>query len=384
MNSDSWKRIIFILFCVVLAGVSALVGALAGGVAVYTAIRQSPAEAAQAFASPQIKSTDQTNTLITSSTEIETAITGAVEKVGPAVVTVVGKIQARSGFFGIPLEQEVSGSGVIISPDGYILTNNHVIDGVTEVFVILADGTELEAEIVGTEAFADLAILKANGDMPAVATLGNSDALKVGETVIAIGSPLGEFKNTVTVGVISAIGRALDTGLGYQMEDLLQTDAAINQGNSGGPLVNLAGEVIGINTLIVRGSTGSTIAEGLGFAIPINSARVIAEQIIEKGFFARPFLGIRWQLVSPQIALSYGLSTEYGAYITEIIPGSPAEAGGLQVGDIIIRIGEKTVDENNSFVNALFAYQPGDTVDVAVMRGDDEVILEVTLGEMKR
>lgn len=217
--------------------------------------------------------------------------------------------------------------------------------------------------------------------MPAVAVLGNSDQIKSGETVIAIGSPLGTFKNTVTVGVVSATGRMLDTGSGYQMEDLIQTDAAINQGNSGGPLVNLGGEVVGINVAIVRGG-GTSVAEGLGFAIPANTARIIAEQIIENGYFARPYLGIRWQAITPAIAQRYGLPVEWGAYIMEVSPGSPAEQGGLQRGDILIQIGDRAIDEQHSFANALFAYQPGEVVEIKVARDNKVMQMPVTLGEM--
>jgi 2-alkenal reductase len=200
--------------------------------------------------------------------------------------------------------------------------------------------------------------------------------------VIAIGSPLGEFRNTVTVGVISATGRALDSGNGYFMEDLLQTDAAINQGNSGGPLVNLNGEVIGINTLIVRGgSGGSAVAEGLGFAIPSNTMRFITERIITQGYFARPYLGVSYQSISPSIARRYDLPTEWGAYVTDVGFGSPAAEAGLKRGDIIISIGEQSIDEQNSYINVLFEYQPGDQVMITALRDGQEMTFDVILGE---
>jgi 2-alkenal reductase len=206
--------------------------------------------------------------------------------------------------------------------------------------------------------------------------------LKPGETVIAIGSPLGEFKNTVTVGVISATGRALDTGQGYVMEDMIQTDAAINQGNSGGPLVNLAGEVIGINTLVVRGNGySSAVAEGLGFAIPANTVHIIGEQIIQKGYFSRPLLGVEWRSINPSIARRYNLPVEWGAYVATVSAGSPAEKAGIQVGDIITRIGGSAIEENSSYVNALFAHQPGEQVAVEIVRGNQKLTIQVTLGE---
>jgi serine protease Do len=292
----------------------------------------------------------------------------------------VGTIQGRETFFGRTPDQQVSGSGVIVTRDGYIVTNNHVVQDTVEVYVILADGTELPAETISTDIYADLAVLKADGDVPAIARLGNSDLLRPGETVIAIGSPLGDFKNTVTVGVVSATGRMLDTGQGYTMEDLIQTDAAINQGNSGGPLVNLAGEVIGINTLVIRGSgAGSAVAEGLGFAVPSNTAWVIAEQIIENGYFARPQLYIRWQSINPTLARRYALPVQWGAYVAEVMAGGAADKAGILPGDIITRIGDQELNEDTSFVNALFENQPDATVPIELVREGEAIVLSVIL-----
>jgi serine protease Do len=239
----------------------------------------------------------------------------------------------------------------------------------------------VSARLISGDPFGDLAVLKIEGKVPAVATLGNSDLLKPGETVAAIGSPLGNFKNTVTVGVISATGRVLDSGNGYQLEDMIQTDAAINQGNSGGPLINLAGQVIGINTMIVRNAGyGTTIAEGLGFAISSNTARVVSDQIISNGSFARPNLGINWQSINPSIAYRYDLPVEWGVYVTDVISGGPAEKYGIQKGDIIVRIGDNVIGENLAYVNALFRYQPGEEVEVEVVRAGKNIILPVVLG----
>lgn len=379
---EEFKRLVYVVFVVLVAGISALAGVVAGGVAVYSALSQNGSGDTPIIAAENSQGIPLNQTIQFSSSEIETAITQAVEKVGAAVVTVVGNLPGQTTFFGRTSDQEVSGSGVIISSGGYILTNYHVVEGTSHIRVILADGTELPSRLVGTDPYADLAILLAEGDMPSVAVIGNSDTLKPGESVIAIGSPLGDFKNTVTTGVISATGRALDTGKGYQMEDLIQTDAAINQGNSGGPLVNLAGEVVGINTLIVRGSSGTAIAEGLGFAIPSNTVRVIAEQIISKGYFARPYLGVRWQSVTPSLATRYGLPVQWGSYVTELIPASPAALAGIRVGDIITQIGDKEINQNNSFVNALFANQPGQEVNIRLMRGQSALVIPVTLGEL--
>ncbi len=316
--------------------------------------------------------------------DAQSRIIQTVQKVSPAVVTVVGVIPGQITFFGPTGDQTVSGSGVFISPQGYLLTNQHVVENVKEVQVILADGTQQAARIVGTDLYADLAVLKVDGVPPAVAELGNSDLVVPGEMVIAIGSPLGDFRNTVTLGVISATGRSIDTGQGYQIENLIQTDAAINQGNSGGPLVNLNGQVIGINTLVVRSSGTGAIAEGLGFAIPINTAREVAEQIIQKGYVSRPYLGIRWQLVTPRVAAIYNLGVEWGVYVSQVFADSPAAKAGLRRGDIIVQIGDVQLDEQHSYINALYRYQAGDEIAVVVWREGRLLTLQVQLEEIPR
>jgi len=321
------------------------------------------------------------DTIFVSNTDIETNITQVVEQIGPAVVTVVGSIAIQSGPFGLTSTSEVSGSGVFISNEGYLLTNYHVVEDTENLYIILSDGSESDVSLVGFDIYADLAILKSEGEVPAAAVLGNSDVLDPGETVIAIGSPLGDFKNSVTTGVVSATGRSINTGEGYNIEDLIQTDAAINQGNSGGPLVNLAGEVIGINTLIVRSSGSGTTAEGLGFAVSANTAQAIASQIIETGRFSRPFLGIRYQTITPSIANRYRLSVEYGAYITEVSANSPADEAGLNEDDIIIQINDIAIDETHSYLNTIFKFEPGETVSVQFVRDGETEITEVRLGE---
>src|SRR5512139_2008781 len=377
----SWRRIFYAFFVIVVAGVSALAGAFAGGTAVYKAVQNRssfPTSLQQAIPASNI---NPNQTFNFNTIDIETSITQSVKRVGPAVVTVVGTIPGQMTFFGQMGEQTVSGTGFFISDQGYILTNNHVVEGTKEVNIVLSDGSQQKAVLVGTDQYSDIAVLKTDGKVPAVVVLGNSDKMDPGESVIAIGSPLGDFKNTVTVGVISATGRSIDTGNGYSIENLIQTDAAINQGNSGGPLVNLAGEVIGVNTLIVRQASGGTVAEGLGFAIPVNIAQAIARQIIEKGYFARPYMGISYQPINPNIAARYGLPAQWGVYVTNVEAGSPASMAGLQEGDIITRVGEVTLDETHTYVNALFSYKPGDTIPIVVMRNGQGTQLQVTLGE---
>jgi serine protease Do len=377
------KLLGFILAIIILSG-TALFGAMAGGIVVYQLMsRNQPIAAAtptQAAAQP-VTASNQTQTLEVNTIDVETAITKAVQDVGPSVVTVVGTIPGQQTIFGFSGDTTSTGSGVFISDKGYVLTNNHVIEGAQQLQVIYADGSTHDASLVGTDQYSDLAVLKVSVSVPAVATLGNSDALNPGETVIAIGSPLGDFKNTVTVGVVSATGRSIDTGNGYSIDGLIQTDAAINQGNSGGPLVNLAGEVVAINTLIIRSSGTGTVAEGLGFAIPIDTARVVSDQIIQNGYVSRPYLGITWQPITPQIARFYRLPVQYGVYITNVTANSPADKAGLQVGDIITAIDNTTLDDTHAYLNTLFQYSSGDAVTITANRNGRTIQVTATLGE---
>lgn len=378
------KRVLYVLFVLVVAVTASMAGAAAGGWAVYRAVQNRsslPAPIQDVLPASDI---DPNQTFTLNTTNIETSITQSVQKVGPAVVTVVGTVPGQMTIFGMSGDQTVSGTGFIITNDGYIITNNHVVEGTREVNIVLSDGTQQTATIVGTDQYSDIAVLKTDGNIPAVVALGNSDQMDPGESVIAIGSPLGDFKNTVTVGVVSATGRSIDTGNGYTIENLIQTDAAINHGNSGGPLLNLAGEVIGVNTLVVRSTQGGDVAEGLGFAIPINTAQAIAEQIIQQGYFARPYMGISFQPINPNIAERYNLSAQWGVYITSVEQGSPAAQSGLQENDIITRIGDFTIDETHSYVNSLFEYKPGDTIPLTVVRNGEETQLQITLGEAQR
>jgi serine protease Do len=379
----SARRILYVLFVALVAGTSALAGVFVGGMAVFRAVeaRNSLPAAVQQVLPASNTATNPTQAFTLDSTNIQTSVTQAVQRVGRAVVTVVGTIPGQSSFFGQSADQTVSGSGFFVLDQGYIITNNHVVEGTNAVMVVLSNGSQEKAAIVGTDQFNDIAVLKADGRVPAVVTLGNSDALSPGETAIAIGSPLGDFKNTVTVGVVSATGRSIDTGNGYQMEGLLQTDAAINPGNSGGPLVDLAGHVVGVNTLIVRNSGNGSVAEGLGFAIPIDTAQAVATQIIQKGYFAHPYIGITYQPIAPDIANAYNLPVQWGAYVSTVASGSPASQAGLQEGDIITRVGDVAIDQNHSYLNTLYTYKPGDKVALTVVRNGQTAQLEITLGE---
>ena len=376
------KRIILGLGLVVLLGVAALVGGITGGGAVYWVMRNQSSLEPDAPVNASLPSGAQTLPVV----DVQTAVTDSVDKVAPAVITVINHLSEDSSnsFFGAS-HQQASGSGVIVTKEGYIVTNWHVINASQGLEVIFRDGQRVPASLVGADEFADLAVIKVDVPVPAVAALGNSSVLKPGETVIAIGSPLGEFQNTVTVGVVSATGRLLDTGDGFQMEDLIQTDAAINPGNSGGPLVNLSGQVIGINTLVVRGDIQSNaLAEGLGFAIASNTVSALSNQLISQGYITRPYLGINWQPINPSVASAYNLPVEWGVYITKLDNLGPAARAGLREGDIITAMSGDAIAENNPFINILLRLVPGEAVQVTFIRDGQTQTTTVTLGERPR
>lgn len=311
----------------------------------------------------------------------EAAFIKAVDKVGPSVVTVITTLPARRGFFGSITQPEARGSGVIVSVDGRVITNNHVVEGAQSLSVILASGERLEGKLVGSDAFSDLAVIQISGSSFPFAQLGDSATLVPGQHVIAIGSALGDFRNTVTMGIVSGLGRSVDTDNDFKLEDLIQTDAAINQGNSGGPLIDINGRVVGINTLIVGRSSGGVVAEGLGFAMAINTVREVADQLMATGHVARPYLGIGYQSVTPQVASYYGLSVSSGILVTSVAARSPAAQGGLQVGDVVLQIGEQKISESNPYLNALMHHRPGDKVKIAINRSGQSLNLDVTLGQ---
>ncbi|MCQ3980585.1 MAG: 2-alkenal reductase, partial [Anaerolineae bacterium] len=248
-----------------------------------------------------------------------------------------------------------------ISQDGYVVTNNHVVEGAQEVAVIYAQGGRASAQLVGTAPDFDLALLKVDGLVPAVAAWGDSSELQLGAHVLAIGSALGEYRNTVTSGVLSGFNRELGP-----LRGLLQTDAAINSGNSGGPLINLAGQIVGINTAVVRGQFAD--AEGLGFAIPSNVAQKVVQRLIESGDARPSFLGIQYQELNPQLATEQGLTITQGALLQEVINGSPAAQAGLQVGDVIVAVNSQTLDERHPLVGLLLEHVAGETVTLDILR----------------
>lgn len=313
-------------------------------------------------AAPTLTPAEEGNAVITENE----ALIAAVEEVKPATVTILN-YNARGGG---------SGSGVIIDRAGYIITNNHVLQGARRLEVIFSHGGAVSAQLVGSTAEFDLAILKIDAQyVPAVASFGDSAALKQGERVAAIGSALGGFRNTVTSGVLSAHNRDLGSQSG-----LLQTDAAINHGNSGGPLINLQGEIVGINVMVLRGNIGGDVPEGLGFSIPSNTAKMVAKQLIETGQVEVPFLGVSPVTVNPQLSMEYGLSVVTGSLIEQVVPRSAAAAVGLQKGDIILAVGGQMVDDAHPLRQLLLQHTVGEEVNLTIVRGNDQLDIAVSLG----
>ncbi len=296
--------------------------------------------------------------------------------VGPAVVGITNKAVARD-FFNRMVETEGVGSGVIFKSDGYIITNNHVIAGAKEIIVSLSDGNTVSGTIIGTDEMTDIAVVKVDAKNLPTAELGDSDEVVVGEPAIAIGNPMGlEFQGSVTVGVISALNRTLD--LNDRRVKLFQTDAAISPGNSGGALVNADGEVIGINSA----KLATNGVEGMGFAIPINTVKTIVAELMDKGYVARPYLGVT--IFDKPTAARYGyqLSIDKGVYVFQVAIDSPAGRAGFQRGDIILSIDGKEVNSVTDVRNEVAAHKVGDKVKVLCDRDGREETVEVTLEEM--
>jgi 2-alkenal reductase len=367
-----------LLSCIVLLAV--LLGVIGGGVTggvmgYYAAKNAVPVVAPIAVTALTSNPTAQPASPVTTNVTLkeDSAVIDAVRQVKPAVVTVVNQMSPRRGLFGGTVSPTASGSGIIIDSKGYIVTNNHVVTGAQSLLVIMSDGSKLDAKLIGADSIADLAVIKVDGTMPAVAPLGDSSALQPGQTAIAIGSPLGDFRGTVTMGVISALNRQVG-----QMQGLIQTDAAINNGNSGGPLINSLGQVIGINTLVVRSTNDGNVAEGLGFAIPSNLVREITSQLIAKGKVDRAYLGITYQPVDPLSTSGLNFNATYGVVVTQVDPGTPAAKAGVQAGDVILAFDSQKLDQD-ALTALLLKRKAGDTVTLTILRDNKQIELKVTL-----
>ncbi len=305
-------------------------------------------------------------------------------KVSPAVVRITVTGSGDAGNLGV-IPQTGVGSGVIYDSNGWILTNKHVVEGGDKFDVELKDGRVLAGKVYGIDTLTDLAIVKVEATGLPSAAIGESDALKVGQLVVAIGSPLGTYSNSVTSGIVSATGRTITTdGSDKPLNNLIQTDAAINPGNSGGPLLDADGNVIGINTAIASGSNG------IGFAIPIDIARPIMAEAVAGQALARPYLGISFQSITRQVADAEKLPVQAGALVAGtdgqgnstpgVVAGTPADKAGVKDGDIITKIGDKAIDAEHPLDAALSQYSPGDTVPVEILRDGKTITLSITLG----
>lgn len=314
-------------------------------------------------------------------------ISGVAKKVGSSVVSIITESTASS-FYGYSTTEQGAATGIIISADGYIVTNKHVVSSTTKsIEVVLSDGTSYkDVKFVGSDPTNDVSFIKINGVTGLKpATLGDSSTVQVGQKVIAIGNALGEYQNTVTTGIISALGRPVtaadSTGTASeQLENLMQTDAAINPGNSGGPLVNLAGEVVGMNTAVASN------AQGIGFAIPINDVKGMVKTLLAEGKVVKPYIGVRYISITPDVASTYHLSVKQGAYIytgdpatPSIIAGGPADQAGLKDGDIITKVGNTAIDSTHPFASLIAQYSPGDKMDVTYLRGGKEATTTITI-----
>src|SRR5881396_362593 len=365
------------------AGLMLIVGSMAGGAFVGASMVQAShaPESAFAVAAPPVRE----------AVSMPATFAPVVKAVLPAVVNISStKVIRTSEFpqdnpFGDlfpgfrmpdrPMRQQGEGSGVIVSADGYIVTNNHVVDGATELTVSMADKREMKARVIGTDAKTDIALIKVDArDLPHV-VLGDSSKVEVGDVALALGNPFG-LGQTVTMGIVSATGRG---GLGIEdYEDFIQTDASINPGNSGGALVNTKGEVIGINTAILSDSGGN---QGVGFAVPVDMVRQVMTQLKQKGTVTRARLGVYFQELTPQLAEELGVKASKGAVVAQIVPDGPASKTGLKKDDVIVAMNGKEVD-GRSLRLAVGSMSPGNTIDLKVLRGSTERNFSITLDRM--
>jgi len=309
-----------------------------------------------------------------------TGVPAIVARVLPSVVSITTR-RIDVDQFNKSVPKAGLGSGVIVDKHGYILTNNHVVEGFEEFKVTLPDGRTFRGTLIGGDRFTDLAVLKIEGKDLRALPLGDSDRLAIGETVIAIGSPLWiEGGPTVTVGVVSGKGRSMeeaDEPDQPMLHNLLQTDAAINPGNSGGPLLNLKGEVVAINTAIIPS------AHGIGFAIPINNAKPVLKALLTTGRIIRPSMGVVAVSVTPQLAFTNDLKVDFGALVVRVESGSPAEAVGLKADDVIIALAGEVVEDLHHFHAFLARRKPGETVELSVWRDGQTLTFSPVLGEDK-
>ncbi len=314
----------------------------------------------------------------------QSAVIDVVKKVSPSVVSITSEGSSQ-GLFGSILKTNSAGTGFIVDSDGLIVTNKHVVSDTNAKYTVFtSDGKKYSAEVKARDSLNDLAFVKINASNLPVAELGDSDKLEVGQTVVAIGNALGQYQNTVTTGVVSGIGRVITAGdqSGSSQESLdnvIQTDAAINPGNSGGPLLNIGGQVIGINTAMDQQG------QSIGFAIPINMIKKQVSSVESSGKIVRPVLGVRYIPITKDLAASDNLKSDKGALVyggdnPGVVPGSAADKAGIKEADIILKINNDSIDENNSITSILQKYSPGDKVTLTILRDGNQKTVVVTLG----
>jgi Do/DeqQ family serine protease len=312
-----------------------------------------------------------------------TSYAEAAKRASPAVVSITASRTARRidpmfGILGRSRERERQiglGSGVIVSAEGYLLTNNHVIEGADDIEVELGDGRNARAKTIGTDPESDIAVLRIELDKLPTLAFGDIDHVQVGDVVLAIGNPFG-VGQTVTAGIVSALGR---NALGINtFENFIQTDAAINPGNSGGALVDVAGNLLGINTAIYSQSGGSL---GIGFAIPVSTARQVMESLIKEGRVTRGWIGVEPRDLTPEIAKALDLPVKQGVFIAGLVDGGPAREGGVRLGDVVLKVAETQVSNTPQLLNAVAALKPRETATLTVQRGSKRLEVPVTVGQ---
>ena len=356
--------------------VGVVLGGLAGGAAATVIEGRQPGDLVAITPAPTVLPTSVPVTVPAGS---DTTV-DVVKDLLPAVVTVVNR--AANG------QAQSSGSGFVIdAQQGYVATNNHVVEnprgaGTGSSFdVIFSDNRTVHATLTGRDPQTDVAVLRIPPQGLVAAPLANSDQTPVGAHVIAIGSPLGEFQNTVTEGVVSAKGRRVQESADVFLEDLIQTDAAINPGNSGGPLIWIAAkQVVGMNTLVQVDPTTDTIAQGLGFAVSSNTIRDIANELIKNGQIVRGFIGISYLPLTPRQAISLGLPAAAGITVQQVVAGSPAAQAGLRQGDVLTKVNDQQIDQDHPLTSIMVRTRPGDKVRLTVVRGGQTQVIELTLG----
>jgi len=326
--------------------------------------------------SPTTTPTSSPTATATSTFTPQPTLMDIIEEVEPSVVTIAASVQGSD-------EPQGFGSGVALFEAGIIVTNYHVIENAEHIQVLIRDEQVVEASLVGADFFTDLAVLRIDqslGIQPLELSIDTN--LRVGEPVFAIGSALGDFRNSVTTGIVSGLERSvLVDQVGFAYEMLIQTDAAINRGNSGGPLLNEVGDVVGINTLVVRGSASSGDIEGLGFAIPASMVEKIARLLLEEGQVTRPFFGIRHEILTPLLASQYSINRTRGELVLHVQAGSPADLAGIEVGDLLLSINDEEINQRQPFINLLIQYDVGETIDVLLLRDGLERTFSVALIE---